>query len=106
MSPQMEFDFDGIYDELRDVGVVNSQSELSRMMGKDDSYISSRKAKLADPSVEAVLHLVFKLEKQRKAFEKRIRTNNISNEELIAASTLYRVQNRLYEELRQMLDNE
>ncbi len=104
MSEQMAFDFEDVYEKLLQAEIVKNQSELSRLMGMGRNYISNRKAKLSEPSTEAIMHLAFNLERQLQEFESRVRNHeDITEFDLFAASTLYEMQSELFDELREIV---
>lgn len=96
-------DMDWIYENLRDAGVVQNQNDLSRLCGKNDSYISSRKAKNKTPSVEALAHLTFALDSELQEQEAAIRyDDNLTIDRLAAASIIYEVRNYVVAELKEI----
>lgn len=92
---------DWIYDNLREAGLVHNQSDLSQLCGKDDSYISSRKAKGKEASVEALATLGFRLETELQALEDVIRHGDaLTADRLVAASIIYEVKKEIFANLK------
>ena len=94
-------DLDWIYENLREAGLVQNQNDLSHLCGMDDSYISSRKAKGKEPSLEAMAHLAFNLEAELQALEDTIRYGeDLTADRLVAASIIYDVKNHIFADLK------
>ena len=70
-------------------------------MGKSPSYVSSAKSKDAEPSLDALCHLGFNLENDLLDYEAEILSGNIDENILMVSSTLYHMQNEVFEQIRQ-----
>jgi transcriptional regulator with XRE-family HTH domain len=94
-------DIDWIYENLKEAGLVQNQNDLSHLCGMDDSYISSRKAKGKEPSVEALAHLAFNLEAELQVLEDTIRYGeDLTADRLAAAAIIYEVKNEIFANLK------
>ena len=94
-------DLDWIYENLREAGLVQNQIDLSHLCGMDDSYISSRKAKGKEPSLEAMARLAFNLEAELQALEDTIRHgDDLTADRLVVASIVYEVKNNIFANLK------
>lgn len=58
-----------LYDECRDLGVINSQKAFSVLCGKQPSWFSSTQARRRVPSTESLVTLFVRLGKVEEATE-------------------------------------
>ena len=97
-------DFDEIYNQLKNAGVVGSQSDLSAMCGMQSNYVSSRKAKNQTPSVFALMTLWFNLDDTQQQFVDAMKQGeNPTAEQWNASSVIHHMKNNIWEEIKEML---
>jgi len=101
----MKFDFDEIRDILKRGGIIETEEEFSFLMGKSPSYVSSAKSKGVQPSFDSLCHLAFNLENDLLDYEADIRSGNIDENILMVSSTLYQMQNEVFDQIRQMVQS-
>lgn len=89
-----------IYPSLKASGLVKNQADLSRLCGKADSYVSSRKARGADPSDHALMNLYLELDVLDQEFRNIILGGRpLTEAQQKAARITYLVQQEVFQEL-------
>jgi hypothetical protein len=88
-------------DKLKNAGLARTESDVSQLMGKGPSYISSKKAKGKDASVEALTHLFVVLDQELKDMEDEILFGqDLSADRFVAASIVFQLKNAVWGRLR------
>jgi hypothetical protein len=97
-------DFDTIYSQLKDAGIITSQSVLSEWCGMQPNYVSSRKAKGELPSIPALMTLWFNLEDKQQKFVDGLKSGTEPTpEEWNASVVIYDLKKAVWEEIKSML---
>ena len=97
------FDYQKFCEQLKNANLVSSEEEMGSLFGKGTSYVSSRKSKGEEPSLDALTHLAFNLEQEVQEFEGNLRNGTPSQEEWASASILWELQNELFAEIREQV---
>lgn len=69
-----------LYDECRDLGVINSQKAFSVLCGKQPSWFSSTQARRRVPSTESLVTLFVRLGKVEEATQEELLETGIKEE--------------------------
>lgn len=86
-----------LYDECRDLGVINSQKAFSVLCGKQPSWFSSTQARRRVPSTESLVTLFVRLGKVEEATKTELSETDIVEERDALAEGLVEVRKMLAE---------
>jgi transcriptional regulator with XRE-family HTH domain len=98
--------FNDIRDRLKRAGRIKSETDMGNLLGKGQSYVSSRKSKKRPPSLDALTHLAFNLEQDIQEFQDEARQGLASAEEWESASILWELQNEVFAVIRETVQRD
>ena len=98
--------FNNVTNRLKAAGKIKSEADMGNLLGKGQSYVSSRKSKNRPPSLDALTHLAFNLEQDIQEFQDDAREGLASVEEWESASILWELQNEVFAVIRETVQRD
>ncbi len=98
--------FNDVTNKLKAAGKIKSEADMGSLLGKGQSYVSSRKSKKRPPSLDALTHLAFNLEQDIQEFQDEARQGLASAEEWESASILWELQNEVFAVIRETVQRD
>ena len=101
-----KINFNHVTNKLKAAGKIKSEADMGNLLGKGQSYVSSRKSKKCQPSLGALTHLAFNLEQDIQEFEEETKQGMVTEDDWESASILWELQNEVFAVIRETVQRD
>jgi transcriptional regulator with XRE-family HTH domain len=101
-----KINFNHVTNKLKAAGKIKSEADMGNLLGKGQSYVSSRKSKKRPPSLDALTHLAFNLEQDIQEFEEETKQGMVTEDDWESASILWELQNEVFAVIRETVQRD